>query len=223
MAVNSKILTPRQIERRTAVLRAVRDRLEVAGFDGLNMRDVAQEAGVSPSTLYEIYDSKESLILTAVADALRDLAVEEEEYEPGLERFLRRLESIAKLFVDTPRTAEAITKLFFQGRADSPASEVFLNNAFDARKNSLQEMRDRKQLKRDIDIEFYSRALISVTWGTALFWLKGALPPESFRSELVRSSMCLILPEATPKARKWVQEIIEQCERPDKRLNGESD
>lgn len=211
MAVNEKKLTPRQLERRAAVLQSVREHLEEYGFDGVNMRSVAQDAGVSPSTLYEIYGSKESLIWSAVGDNLRDLAIEEDEYEPGLERFLHRLESIAQFFEEIPNSAEALTKLFFRGDSESPSNDVFLVNAIDARRTSLQEMLDMKQLKRTFDIEFHSRALISVTWGTGLFWLKGMIPPGGFRDEVVRTSMSIILPGTTDTARKRVQEIIEQC------------
>lgn len=211
MAVNEKKLTPRQLERRAAVLQSVREHLEEYGFYGVNMRSVAQEAGVSPSTLYEIYGSKESLIWSAVGENLRDLALEEDQYEPGLERFLHRLESIAQLFETIPNSAEALTRLFFQGDASSPSNDVFLVNAIDARMISLQEMLDMKQLKRNFNIEFHARALISVTWGTALFWLKGMIAPGGFRDELVRTSMAIILPGTTDTSRTRVQEIIEQC------------
>lgn len=214
MAVISKSLTPRQTERRNAVLRAVRDHLEEYGFDGLTIREVAQAAQVSPSTLYEIYGSKESLIWTAVREILFDLAIEEDQCEPGLERFVHRLESIARIFEATPKAAEALSRLFFEGGENSPANQVFLDNAIAARTTSLQEMLSMRQLKKDFDIEFYSRVLVSLTWGTALFWLKGRIPPGGFRVELIRSSMSMILPGATAKSRKRVQEIIEQCSSP---------
>lgn len=192
------------------MLRAVRDHLEEYGFDGLTIRDVAQTAHVSPSTLYEIYGSKESLIWTAVKENLRGLAIEEEKYELGLERFVRRLESIARIFEATPKTAEALTRLFFEGGKDSPANPVFLANAIEARRASLQEMIDARQLKKDLDLDFYSRALISVTWGTALFWLKGLIARNRFRAELTRSSLSLVLSELEPKIRRRAQEIIQE-------------
>lgn len=209
--VHSKRLTDRQIARRNAVLRTVRNHLEEYGFDGLNMRDVAKAAQVSPSTLYEIYGSKESLIWTAAQEILLDLAIEEDQYEAGLERFVHRLESIARIFEVTPRAAEALSRLFFEGGANSPANHVFLDNAIEARKTSLQEMLSMRQLKETFDIEFYSRALVSVTWGTALFWLKGLIPPGGLRVELIRSSMSMILSGATAKSRSRIREIIEQC------------
>ena len=206
-----KRLTPRQVARRTAVLRTVRQHLDEHGFDGVNMRDVARSAGVSPSTLYEVYGSKESLILAAVEQDLRDLAIEEDQCEPGLERFVHRLESLAHMFEGSPKAAEALSRLFFAGGKDSPANRVLLDNGIEARRVVLQEMIAMNQLRNDFDVEFYSRALISVTWGIALFWLKGMIAPGGFRVELIRSSMSMILPGVTPGAQRRVQEIIEQC------------
>ena len=211
MPVEGKRLTPRQVARRTAVLRAVRQRLDEHGFDGVNMRDVARIAQVSPSTLYEVYGSKESLILAAVEQDLRDLAIEEDQCEPGLERFMHRLESLARMFEGSPKAAEAMSRLFFAGGKGSPVNRVLLDNGIEARRVVLQEMIAMNQLRNEFDVEFYSRALISVTWGTALFWLKGMIAPGGVRAELVRSSMSMILPGTTAGIQERVQEIIEQC------------
>lgn len=204
-------LTPRQVERRSAVLRAVRERLEEQGFDGVSMRDVARVAQVSPSTLYEVYGSKESLILAAVEQNLHDFATEEDQDEPGLERLVHRLESLARLFETSPKAAEALSRLFFVGGKDSPANRVLLDNGIEARRIVLQEMIAMGQLEDDFDVDFYSRALISVTWGTALFWLKGMLPAGGFRTELIRSSLSMILPWTTAGTQERVRDVIAQC------------
>ena len=208
MADSDKNLTPRQEARRTAILDAVRFQLTEYGYEGVSMRKVAEQAGVSPSTLYEIYQSKEHLILYAIAENIRSLGVEEGEYEPGLERFLHRLESVSSFFVQDVDTGMAVAKVFLRAEKDSPATEIFLFNAIQARKTSLLEMLEMKQLKSDTDIEFFSRALISMTWGTALLWTRDFVPSERLRGELIRGSLSLLLPQATKKSFKRMSEII---------------
>lgn len=203
-----RTMTPRQIARRNAIIQTVKTQLESEGFDALSMRKIAAIAGVSPSTLYEIYGSKESLILYAVGGSISDLTQEEEKYEPGLDRFLHRLDSVASFFMDNPETGEAMTKLLFQNSGDSPAKEIFMINAVAARKTSLEEMLAEKEISSDTAIDFYARTLISVTWGTVLFWLKGMLPLEDLRDELVRASMAVVLPIATRKSKSRVQEVL---------------
>ncbi len=208
MDANQKMLTPRQLKRRETILQTVRDHLAEYGYDELSMRKIAAAASVSPSTLYEIYDSKDALILRAIGESLSELSEEESKYEPGLDRFLRRLESIADLFLKNPQTGKAMTQLLFQNSSSSTAKEVLLINAINARKVSLEEMHARKQLIKDVDIDFYARSLISLTWGTALFWQNGILEPNDVRTELIRSSMALLLPIATGKAKKRIQDIL---------------
>jgi AcrR family transcriptional regulator len=205
----TKTMTPRQIARRNAIVDAVRDQLEEEGYDALSMRNIASIAGVSPSTLYEIYGSKESLIIYAIGGRISDLSQEEEQYEPGLERFLHRLESIASFFMDASDSGDAIARLLFQNSGESPAKEIFMVNAVKARKTSLEEMLARKQIAADTDIDFYARTLISVTWGTVLFKMKDMLALEDLRNELVRASMAVILPIATRKSKARIQEIID--------------
>jgi len=208
MDAKRKTLTPRQLERRETILQTVRDHLAQYGYDEVSMRKIAAAASVSPSTLYEIYDSKDSLILYAIGESLNMLSEDESKYEPGLDRFLRRLHSIADLFLKNPQTGEAMTKLLFQNSSSSMAKEVLLINAINARRVSLEEMVAQKQLTKDVDIEFYARSLISLTWGTALFWQNGILKPEDVSTELIRSSMALLLPIVTGKAKKKIQGIL---------------
>ncbi len=208
MAESAKSLTPRQQARRDAILESVRVQLAEDGYEGVSMRKVAEQANVSPSTLYEIYQSKEHLILYAVAENIRSLGIEEDKYEPGIERFIHRLESIANFFVRDADTGLAVAKLFLRADKDSPANEVFLVNAIEARKTSLIEMLEMKQLKRGTDVEFYSRSLISLTWGTAILWARDFLSSKRFHSELIRGSMSLIQPQVTTSAAKRVSEII---------------
>jgi len=132
----------------------VRDHLTEYGYEELSMRKIAAAASVSPSTLYEIYESKDSMILYAIGESLSNLSVQENNYAPGLDRFLRRLESIADLFLKNPQTGEAITKLLFQNSSNLMAREILLVNAINARRISLEEMRAQKQLIGEIDINF---------------------------------------------------------------------
>ena len=191
-------------------MKAVRVQLAEDGYENLSMRTIAAAAGVSPSTLYEIYTSKETLILHAVSGLLAELSVAEDRCEAGLDRFIYRLESIAKLFTDSPGAAEALCQLLFQHSHESTAREVLLLNAISARKASILEMQSAKELEMDIDVDFYARSLVSATWGTALLWLKAAIEPPTFQAELTRVSFTILLPAATKKSRSRISELVTQ-------------
>lgn len=56
--------------RRRDILAAARRQMAEAGYLGLNMRDIARGAGVSPGTLYSYFATKEEIFATLYAEAI---------------------------------------------------------------------------------------------------------------------------------------------------------
>ena len=73
MPDNEPSLTPLQRERRKRILDTTRDQLSKNGYDGINMRDLAAAAMVSPTTLYNLYENKDVLVLSALEDQLAQM------------------------------------------------------------------------------------------------------------------------------------------------------
>ena len=65
--------TARQMDRRRRILESTRDLLAEGGYEGLQMRVLAERAGVSPMTLYNRFGNKDDLILTALQEMLGGL------------------------------------------------------------------------------------------------------------------------------------------------------
>ena len=66
-----RALTPRQEIRREKILSAARKLVASQGYEGMVMSDLAVIAGVSPTTLYNLFNTKDELLL----EALRGLIV----------------------------------------------------------------------------------------------------------------------------------------------------
>jgi AcrR family transcriptional regulator len=64
---------PRSSEADLAIQRATMDLLLEEGYEGLTMAGVAQRAGVSTATLYRRYQSKEDLVVGAIAGMKDDV------------------------------------------------------------------------------------------------------------------------------------------------------
>ncbi len=64
--VELESLTPGQLERRERVLRTALDLGRVGGYDAVQMRDVAAEAGVALGTIYRYFSSKDHLLAAAL-------------------------------------------------------------------------------------------------------------------------------------------------------------
>jgi AcrR family transcriptional regulator len=161
------------------------------------MRQLAAEAGVSPSTLYKIYGSKDTLILNSIRSRLEEIGAEEVDVKRGLDRLLQRLETIGDFFQNTSRQAEAVSRLLFQDSNNDLSKEVLLRNAFQARKVSLEEMIAAGQIDRPGDLDLVARTLVSATWGTVLFHQRGELGRKGrVGRDLIRESISVLLPYA---------------------------
>jgi TetR/AcrR family transcriptional regulator, cholesterol catabolism regulator len=210
--VNSspRALSPRQRQRRQAIINAVLEQLTAQGYEGLSMRNIALGANVSPTTLYRIYENKDTLVLHVIRDSLEQIERSETGIKPGLDRFISRLKAISALFMEFPQSGEAASTLLSQAKPGAPATKILLTNAIRARRRSLVEMQLAGELIEDIDINLYARLLASNTWGTVLLWQKGVVALQSFEAELIRSSILILLPAATRKVRSRLQALMAQ-------------
>lgn len=196
-----KILTAVQQQRRERILLSARDQLSQFGYEGLNMRELAVIADVSTSTLYNLYQSKDTLILAALEDQLADInAVVAETNTSGLGRFLARVEAVADQIVETPKYAEAMGKMLFGADAHDPIVQLLIGTSLSFNREELAEMASCGELRQETDRNFLARSLSSTGWSTVLMWMKGYVALHDFKQEYVRNAVTMMLPYVTPAA-----------------------
>ena len=196
-----KILTAVQQQRRERILLSARDQLSQLGYEGLNMRELAVIADVSTSTLYNLYQSKDTLILAALEDQLADInAVVAETNTSGLGRFLARVEAVADQIVETPKYAEAMGKMLFGADAHDPIVQLLIGTSLSFNREELAEMASCGELRQETDRNFLARSLSSTGWSTVLMWMKGYVALHDFKQEYVRNAVTMMLPYVTQAA-----------------------
>jgi AcrR family transcriptional regulator len=196
-----KILTAVQQQRRERILLSARDQLSQFGYEGLNMRELAVIADVSTSTLYNLYQSKDTLILAALEDQLEDInAVVAETNTLGLGRFLARVEAVADQIVETPKYAEAMGKMLFGADAHDPIVQLLIGSSLSFNREELAEMAGCGELRQETDRNFLARSLSSTGWSTVLMWMKGYVALHDFKQEYVRNAVTMMLPYVTQAA-----------------------
>jgi AcrR family transcriptional regulator len=196
-----KILTAVQQQRRERILLSARDQLSQFGYEGLNMRELAVIADVSTSTLYNLYQSKDTLILAALEDQLADInAVVAETNSSGLGRFLARVEAVADQIVETPKYAEAMGKMLFGADAHDPIVQLLIGTSLSFNREELAEMASCGELRQETDRNFLARSLSSTGWSTVLMWMKGYVALHDFKQEYVRNAISMMLPYVTQAA-----------------------
>ncbi len=64
-------MTERGLDRKAAIITSTVDHIVRFGFEGLRLRDVAQEAGINHSTLIHHFPSKKALVAAVVEDFIK--------------------------------------------------------------------------------------------------------------------------------------------------------
>ena len=195
-------VTPRQQERRDRILECTR--LEVArlGYEGVNMRDLAIAANVSTATLYNLYNSKDELILAAVQDLLQNIRESLRYHPPGLSHLMTRFEFIADVIVDNPRYADAMGRMLFAAEPSAPIVGKLITESRDQIIVDLETMRAEKDLISSVDLEKLARDLTANSWASILMLMKGFIALHNFKDEYLGTVSTMLLP--------WLHDSLEQ-------------
>ena len=193
-------LTRTQIERRERILEAVRDRLSSHGYDGLSMRDLADSANVSPTTLYNLFGGKDALVLAALRDLLDQIAVRVAQSEAtGMQRLLIGAEEIGRQIVATPEYAEGMTRTLFNADPSDPICELLLADGIEGNRRALLDMQALDEIQRGVDVDAFARDLTGRGWMVILLWMKGFIALRDMPSELKRSIVVALAAAMTPR------------------------
>jgi len=204
-----KTLTAVQQRRRERILHSTRDQLSQVGYEGLNMRELAVIADVSTSTLYNLYQSKDALILAALEDQLAEInAVVVKTNTSGLGRYVARVEAVADQIVETPKYAEAMGKMLFSADAQDPIVQLLIGTSLSFNREELAEMAVSGELRLETDRDFLARLLSSVGWSTVLMWMKGYVALHDFKQEYVRNAVTITLPYVTQAAEMRLRQLL---------------
>ncbi|QKW06240.1 TetR/AcrR family transcriptional regulator [Streptomyces sp. NA04227] len=126
----AEALTERQAERRRRMLRACAELAAQGGFDGVQMREVAESSGVALGTLYRYFPSKIHLLVATMQDQLGQLHTTLRKRPPRAaepsERVTRTLMRAFRALQGEPRLADAMVRAltFADSSVSAEAEEV---------------------------------------------------------------------------------------------------
>ena len=170
-------LTPKQEDRRHRILTAAREFVADQGYEGMVMSQVAERAGVSPTTLYNLYNTKDELVLAALRELLVEntLKIEQESIVPGWKQIVRRVHNGGLQAQSAPAYAEAITHSLLHARPGDALVEMLLTALSQVYLESLTTMSERDEMKSGVDIKELSASLVGVYWSSFMLWNKGVI------------------------------------------------
>jgi TetR/AcrR family transcriptional regulator len=140
-----------------AILKAAEKLFAQQGYDGVSMRGIALEAGVSKANIYHHFESKESLYLAILksstdetAQLIEQLAGSEGRFE---ERLVKFAESHLEHLFHRKNAAKVILHEAFSGDADSSRklSEEVFGRIYHRMTEIMQAGQDAGVLRKDLD------------------------------------------------------------------------
>lgn len=139
----SSVGRPRSNERVLAVLDAACHQFSQSGFDGATMDGVAEAAGVTKTTVYSYFNSKENLFLAAL-DAMRERLLSPKDLVAGpTEDVQAHLQAIAArlLKMSLSRPAIGICRMLVLPRESAPhLGQEFWSNTVSLYRAALKEV-----------------------------------------------------------------------------------
>ncbi len=205
-----KYESPRQIARQSKILAVARDMLDSGGYDGLTMRGLAKEAGVAQGTLYNLYGSKDDLIMAAVDDLLTALNRETRRRtpEPGLEALLTNAVVTGENIVRRPAYAEAMTRIVMSIEPESPLVDLVFARAYPATKESLDAAKKTGEIREDVDTDSIAKHIAGNSWTVILLWIMGMISLDQIVTERTRSMLLTLISVATEPKRTELEQRL---------------
>ena len=212
----TKSLTPRQEDRRHRILMVARQMVADYGYGGMVMSEVAERAEVSPTTLYNLYNTKDELLL----EALRELIVisyqrvgEMSELGPGWRYLLNVMEYGASLRASEPAYAEAITDALLRAVQGDALTELLLHAVRQDFLFSLTKMAEQGELKKEVDVEHLATILLGNYWSTFMMINKGLEVISRMRIGLLVNVLSVLIASSQGAAREEMETTLEEIRR----------
>lgn len=192
-AVAARTLPPQQQQRRARILGAARDLAAAGGYDGVQMRDVADRAEVALGTLYRYFPSKVHLLVGLMLAETERMA-ERLEQRPvegatAADRVSGTLLRGIRALQREPRLTEAMTRaLMF---ADESAAEEVHAVTRLTTESLIAAMRGRDRAPSEDDLAI-ARVIEQVWLSSLLAWLSGRSSTEQLTEDIQVAARLLL-------------------------------
>lgn len=202
--------SPRQQQRRREILAAAIAEMQEHGLSSVTMKNIAQSSNVSTKTLYNLYGSRDLLLLEATSVLLQDLEQSKwvQRVEPGIPRLLAYTESAMRVF-DYGEFTRPIFSILLSAEPGHAVAKSQLGRMQRIAYEALCIAADQGELLPDIDLHELSYILAANQWGVALLWEKGLISAKQLKKQTTLSH-CLTLAPACRGKRKTM--LLQECQ-----------
>jgi len=193
---------------RARLHQAARESLEQHGYAGTNIRSLAETAGVSITTIYNIYKGKDELILEALAELLSHLTAEaQEQGADALDRHLRTRQATVRQMIEAPRYAEAMSQMLYHAHPADRIVKLMMQDLIARGREVVLDLVAEDFIRPNVDVDYLARQIAMVSLGVTLMWNKGFVAVQDLAREKLRNHMDVIARVATTKGLARLREL----------------
>lgn len=204
------LVSKQREERRERILHVARRLIAERGYEGVTMRELADESLVSVPTLYNLFGGKNELLFAAVESFFLELFGRARDRGKG-EGLARVLAVCQTLGGGMPLHAEYARSImaFFGGTTDSTALREFVAREMTSEIiEGLDEMRARRQLVDWVDLDALGERLASLMIMTGFEWANQHISDAAIEPAMRFGAAAMLLGFARGKAANELVEIV---------------
>jgi AcrR family transcriptional regulator len=203
------LLAEQMAERRERILAEAREIIGVQGFDALTMRALAQAAGVTVPTIYNLIGNKDQVLFGAVEE-------QTDRFLDGLERsagdVLAVVDATARELLRMPSYYRSLLWLLMSSETAAPARQNVELALRGQLRSTLGELAEQGVIEDWVELDVLRRQIQSSLWSNALDWANGRVTDASLAS-VVRYGVALLMTAVSRgDARERFRRVAEECQ-----------
>jgi AcrR family transcriptional regulator len=200
--------------RRGEILKAAAGLVAREGVDALSMRKLADAAGTSVATLYNLFGSRADILLALVADGMDRMDEALEATAPADP--LARAEAIVSVTIDYVTAREAVYKPVWLARrqteSKTPEGRSLSERAADMQRAALTAAIEAGLLRSELDPTLLGMQIFQGWVCAADVWAEGEVDAAGFKAKALYALYVCLLSVATDETRPMILDKMRTIE-----------
>jgi len=205
-----KYASPAQAERRRRILRETLKLLQDASPADISMAQIAELSDVSTKTLYNLFKSRNGLLLAAAAQIRADTqnSAKVMSAPVGISRILELTRRTMDTFEQSPEFMESAMSVVVGISAEDEAEHHRVGSTQKWFHEALLVAESEDQLIPETDCTQLSQLLAASQWGVTLMWQKGLISLETLRRQAIIKHCLDLMPFCRMETREWLDALL---------------
>ena len=189
-------------------MRTAAKHLDEHGLASLSMSSIAASSEVAVKTLYNLFGSRDELLLEAAAETLVDLGQSKtiNETEEGIPRLYTYVVSTMEDFLKAPRYAHAIISILATSELEQEVTDLNMGVVRRFAESSLSVAQKQRELVSGVDIGEIAQHISANQWGAVLLWIKGLIEIDELPRHVAVSHYMTLIPICLGSRRKQLEQ-----------------